>query len=186
MKKNILVFLLLTINSSIVLYAQWPARYNGTGNGMDAISGMVTDGAGNVYVTGYSFSSVNDDDYITIKYNTNGVQQWLARYNGPGSGSDVPTSLFVDNTGNVYVTGYSDKLTGYFIDNDATTIKYSPQGAQLWVARYDGGIQRADAGNAVKTDASGNVFITGYTTVRNGAYTKKDYLTVKYNTSGAQ
>src|SRR5262249_48332290 len=76
--------------------------------------------------------------------------------------------------------------TGNFIDNDAATIKYSPQGAQLWVARYDGGIQRADAGNAVKADASGNVFITGYTTVRNGAYSRKDYLTVKYNPSGAQ
>ena len=186
MKKTLLVFLLSAINSSIVLYAQWPARYNGTGNGMDAITGMVADNAGNVYVTGYSFSGANDNDYITIKYNTNGVQQWLARYNGPGNGSDVPASIFVDNTGNVYITGLSDKLTGTFIDNDAATIKYSSQGAQLWVARYDGSIQRADAGNSIATDASGNVFITGYTTVRNGAYTKKDYLTVKYNSSGAQ
>lgn len=186
MKKTLLVFLLLSINSSIVLYAQWPARYNGTGNGMDAITGMVADDAGNVYVTGYSYSGANDNDYITIKYNTSGVQQWVARYNGPGNGSDVPGSIFVDVSGNVYVTGYSDKLTGYYIDNDAATIKYGPQGVQLWVARYDGGIQRADAGNAIKADGSGNVFITGYTTVRNGAYTKKDYLTVKYSSSGTQ
>jgi len=185
MKKLLLVFFLFLISFQL-LFAQWPARYNGTGNNMDAVTGMVADKAGNVYVTGYSFSGVNDNDYITIKYNTNGVQQWLARYNGPGNGSDVPNAIFVDNTGNVYVTGLSDKLTGNFIDNDAATIKYSAQGAQLWVTRYDGGIQRADAGNDIKTDASGNVFITGYTTVRNGAYTKKDYLTVKYNSSGAQ
>ena len=186
MKKVLLVVLLSTINSSIVLFAQWPARYNGTGNGMDAITGMVADNAGNFYVTGYAFGSASDNDYVTIKYNTNGVQQWLAKYNGPGNGSDVPASVFVDNAGNVYVTGYSDKLTGYFIDNDATTVKYNPQGSQLWAARYDGGIQRNDAGNAIKVDGSGNVFITGYTTVRNGAYTKKDYLTVKYNSGGTQ
>src|SRR5260221_9733919 len=186
MKKILLVVLLSFINSAVLLFAQWPARYNGTGNGMDAITGMVADNAGNVYVTGYSFSGANDNDYITIKYNSSGVQQWLARYNGPGNGSDMPTAIFTDGSGNVYVTGHSDKLTGYFIDDDAATIKYNPQGVQQWVARYDGGIQRADAGSDIKTDASGNVFITGFTTVRNGAYTKKDYLTVKYNSAGIQ
>src|SRR6185295_17521295 len=69
---------------------------------------------------------------------------------------------------------------------DVATIKYNSQGLQQWVARFDGGIQRADAGNDIKTDAGGNVFVTGFTTVRNGAYTKKDYLTIKYNSLGAQ
>ena len=185
MKNFTLVFLLSSIQS-LLAFGQWPARYNGTGNGMDAVTDMIADASGNVYVTGYSYSGANDNDYITIKYNSAGVRQWLARYNGPGNGSDVPNAIYVDNTGNVYVTGLSDKLTGTFIDNDAATIKYSPLGSQLWVARYDGGIQRTDAGASVKTDISGNVFITGYTTVRNGAYTKKDYLTIKYSSAGIQ
>lgn len=165
---------------------QWVARYNGTGNGLDEIKSMTVDNAGNVYVTGYSFTTVNDNDYVTIKYNASGAQQWFARYNGPGNGSDVPASVFVDRTGNVYVTGYSDKLTGGYINNDATTIKYNTQGIQQWVARYDGTLQRSDAGTAVKADAAGNVYITGSTTVHNGAYSKLDYLTVKYNVSGVQ
>src|SRR5215467_3425473 len=129
---------------------------------------------------------VNSDDYVTIKYNTGGVQQWIARYNGVGSGSDVPASIVVDAAGNVYVTGYSDGLTGNFVDNDATTVKYSPTGVQLWASSYNGPLKRNDAGAAVKVDGTGNVYVTGYTTVRNSAYTKKDYLTIKYNSAGVQ
>src|SRR5206468_601102 len=117
------------------------------------------DKSGNIYITGSSNSGANSDDYITIKYNSTGVQQWLARYNGLGSGSDVSASIFVDATGNIYVTGYSDVLTGNYIDNDATTVKYSSTGVRLWTSSYHGSQQRADAGTAVKADANGNVFI---------------------------
>jgi len=88
MKKLLLVVLLSTINSSIVLFAQWPARYNGTGNGMDAITGMVADNAGNVYVTGYAFGSASDNDYVTIKYNSAGRMRWASRYSSAGSNWD--------------------------------------------------------------------------------------------------
>ncbi len=185
MKKLILLpgFFLGLLNVS---YAQWPAKYNGAGNGMDAVTGMVVDNSGNVYVTGYAYGgAATDNDYVTIKYNSGGVKQWTAKYNGPGSGSDVPNSIFVDNSGNVYVTGSSDALTGTFVDMDAATVKYNTAGVQQWAARYSGTIQRADAGNAVKVDASGNVYITGYTSVK-PLGTKKFYLTIKYNSAGIQ
>jgi uncharacterized delta-60 repeat protein len=164
---------------------QWVNRVNGKGNGMDAITAMVVDKAGNVYVTGYLYSGANDNDYVTIKYNSAGVQQWRATYNGPGNGSDVPSSVFVDNAGNTYVTGTSDALTGTFIDDDVATVKYNSAGVQQWVARCAGSLGRADAGNAVKADAAGNVYITGYTTVRVTG-NKKVYLTIKYNAAGVQ
>ncbi len=178
-----LVFLIITTN---VFAQRWTVRYNGTGNSIDAVKGTIVDNSGNVYVTGSSNAGANSDDYITIKYNTNGVQQWIARYNGVGSGSDVPASIFVDAGGNVYVTGYSDVLTGGYVDNDATTVKYSAAGVQLWASSYHGPQQRNDAGCSVKAEGNGNVYVTGYTTVRNGAYTKKDYLTIKYNSLGVQ
>ena len=186
--KKVYIFsgLLFFVINTNVMAQRWTVRYNGTGNGIDAIKAMLVDNAGNVYITGSSNSGANSDDYITVKYNTNGVRQWIARYNGVGSGSDVPASIFVDGVGNVYITGYSDVLTGSYIDNDATTVKYSPSGAQLWSSSYHGPLQRNDAAAAVKVDGSGNVYVTGYTTVRNGAYTKKDYLTIKYNSLGVQ
>ena len=184
-KLYFLSFLTLLFLPTLLIAQQWVNRVNGTGNGMDAITAMVVDKAGNVYVTGYAFNGTNDNDYVTIKYNTNGVQQWLAKYNGPGNGSDIPASLFVDKSGYVYVTGSSDALIGPFTDIDAATVKYSPQGVQVWVARYAGALGRADAGNAVKADASGNVYIAGYTTVRVVGQ-KKVYLTIKYNSAGVQ
>ena len=135
MKKSTLLLLYTLFSTG--LFAQWPALYNGSGNNMDEVKAMVVDNSGNVYITGYSFSAANNNDYITIKYNTNGVRQWVARYDGPGKNNDVPAAIFVDNAGNVYVTGSSNQLTGYFINNDVATIKYSPQGVQLWVSRYD-------------------------------------------------
>ena len=65
------------------------------------------DAAGNVYVTGESAGAGFDFDYATIKYDPEGNELWVARYNGPGNGSDVASALAVDAAGNVYVTGQS-------------------------------------------------------------------------------
>src|SRR3990172_9312933 len=81
----------------------WVARYNGLGNGLDVAYAMAVDGAGNVYVTGGSFVHfLIGSDYVTIKYDANGNQLWVARYNGSGNGDDVAYAMAVDGAGNVY------------------------------------------------------------------------------------
>ena len=67
---------------------QWVARYNGPANGNDSASSIVVDSSGNVYVMGESLGLGTGLDYATIKYNSAGQQQWVARYNGPGNGDD--------------------------------------------------------------------------------------------------
>ena len=86
---------------------QWVARYDGPASSDDWATALAVDGSGNVYVTGYSAGSGTGYDYATVKYNAGGVQQWVARYDGPASGDDLATALAVDGSGNVYVTGYS-------------------------------------------------------------------------------
>jgi uncharacterized delta-60 repeat protein len=159
---------------------QWAQRYNGPGNSYDAPYGIALDGLANVYVTGGSEGSGTGSDYTTIKYNTDGQQQWVQRYNGPGNGYDAAQSLAVDALGNVYVTGYSTATNGL---GDCVTIKYDTAGQQQWVQIYNGPADGTDYGNSIAVDGSGNVHVTGSST---GSETNRDYLTVKYNSSGQE
>jgi uncharacterized delta-60 repeat protein len=162
----------------------WVAIYNGPGDGEDIAAAMALDPSGNVYVTGQSLGSDTLSDYATIKYDTNGKELWVARYNGTGNGEDVATGMALDASGNVYVTGGS---VGSETMSDYVTIKYDGNGNELWVARYNGPGNGIDASQAVAIDPSGNVVVSGI------SYwgPQDDYmptcsrpLTMKYDTNG--
>ncbi len=160
---------------------KWVARYDGgPGCSYDDAEAIALDASGNVYVTGWSVGSGTYDDYATVKYNASGVQQWVARYNGPGNSSDWATAIAVDASGNVYVTGSS---VGSGTAKDYATVKYDASGTQQWVARYNGPGNSDDQPIALALDASGNVYVTGGS---GGSGTGEDYATVKYDASGAQ
>jgi uncharacterized delta-60 repeat protein len=158
---------------------EWVSRYN-SANHIDVSYGIAVDAAGNVYVTGYSYSGLVNADYATIKYNSSGVQQWAARYNGPFNGTDIANVIRVDNSGNVYVTGYS---TGSDGSQDYLTIKYNSSGAEQWTARYNAGAW-TDQAVAIALDSNGNVYVTGYS--HSGPAVSADYATIKYSNSGVQ
>ncbi|HET6464675.1 MAG TPA: SBBP repeat-containing protein, partial [Nitrospiria bacterium] len=158
----------------------WVARYNGPGNDDDVANGIAVDGAGNVYVTGYSRGSGSGYDYATIKYDSNGNQLWSARYNGPGNSKDVANGLVLDSAGNVYVTGGS---IGSGTGEDYATIKYNSSGTQVWAARYNGPGNNDDVANVIVIDSTGNLYVTGSSI---GSGTGEDYATIKYNSSGTQ
>jgi len=159
---------------------QWVQRYNGPGNSDDGTNGtnaIAVDDSGNVYVAGWSAGTENTD-YVVIKYNSNGDQQWAQRYNGPGNDYDAPYGIALDGSGNVYVTGTS---TGDGTGFDYATIKYDNDGNQQWVKSYNGTGNSYDAAMGLAVDASGNVCVTGISTAQNGL---GDCVTIKYDTNG--
>ncbi|MDF7812050.1 SBBP repeat-containing protein [Hymenobacter sp. YC55] len=165
----------LTVKLSPTGQQIWEARYNGSGD--DVPTNIAVDAAGNVYVSGTSYSATGSD-YATIKYSTNGEKRWEARYNGPANSYDYASKVAVDAAGNVYVTGSSDN--GSTSSYDYVTLKYNTNGQQLWEARYNGPANSFDLAADLAVDKDGNAVVTGATY----SATQSDYATVKYSPTG--
>jgi hypothetical protein len=98
---------------------------------------------------------------------------WAAQI--AGTGNDYGFGVATDSSGNVFVTGYySAALTlyntgggtgatlGFIGGPDVFLAKYSSAGSVVWAAQIAGASTSIDRGQAVATDSSGNVFVTGY------------------------
>lgn len=160
---------------------QWAARYTGAANGVDEGKCIHVDPLGNVYVGGKTFTVTDSYNFITIKYDAAGVEQWNATYNGPGNNEDLVYSLAVDNSGNVIVGGSS---IGLNTGSDFAVVKYNSDGTLGWVKRHNGEANGGDAVVSVKADASGNIYAAGYSD--RGGSLKYDIMLAKYDAAGTQ
>ena len=99
-------------------------------------------------------------------------QAWVARYNNDiSNGTNQAVKMTIDAYGNIYVTGFSqngNSNLGY------ATIKYAPNGNQLWTARYDSTNYPSAMPVGLVLDSSNNVIVTG------------NAVTVKYDSNGTQ
>ncbi len=168
---------LLVVKFDNDLNEQWRVVYNGAGSYDDKGRDVTVDGAGNVYVTGYSMENTNpwvSPDAITMKIDPNGNVLWQAIYDGPDNQHDEGKAVTVDTSGNVYVAGYSKTASSGW---DVLVLKYDANGNLLWAQRNGNA-----GGNNFAIDMvlrSNGVVVTGVSSQNGG-----DVLTLAYDSNG--
>jgi hypothetical protein len=188
---------LIKFNSAGII--QWAT--NLTSNTSAQNYSIITDASNNVYICGVytlaisindasgngqvassvtlpTTSASNNFDMFLIKYNPNGICQWATHANG--TASDLPTSLNVDSSNNVYLTGRYNSVTTLILKdvsgngqvnstitlpstsstNDMWLVKYNSNGICQW-ATYFRGVSGTDVGNTIAIDASNNIYVAG-------------------------
>jgi hypothetical protein len=113
-------------------------RYDGPAGNDDEAYDIAVGDDYSVYVTGSTSGSYSD--YGTVKYNSEGNQQWYMPYDGTYSWEDEARYIAVDSGGNVYVSGISSGISPYDSDDftvDIVTIKYNTEGDELWLGRLE-------------------------------------------------
>ena len=156
---------------------KWTTRYTGPGMGDDQVWDLCVDRSGNCIVTGESRGSGTEDDYATVKYLPGGDTAWVRRYDGPVNRDDEGLAVASDDSGNVYVTGWS---IGDGTASDVATIKYDAAGTEQWVARWNGTIF-IDRGQDVCADSDHNVYVVGQA---GAGFLTYDLLVIKLTSDG--
>jgi len=184
------------LNSNGVL--QWNTFLGSTG--LDYASAIAVDGSGNVYVLGDSFAAWGSPvaaysggrEPFVAKLNSDGELQWHTFMGS--SGFDYSYGVAEDDSGNVYVVGYSPETWGspvvaYVGSNDAFVAKLNSSGALQWNTFM--GAADSDGGNGIAVDGSGNAYVVGtsnstWGTPINAYVFSQDGFLVKLNSSGVR
>ncbi|MBX7225093.1 MAG: SBBP repeat-containing protein, partial [Chitinophagales bacterium] len=191
----------------------WGSYYGGTA--IDEGISIATDLSGNIYLAGTTtsgngiasagaFQTTNkgNGDGFIVKFNPNGVRLWGTFFGGDEK--EEIHSITTDATGNVYISGLTETASSIATSGvhqtingggeDAFVAKFNASGVRQWCSFYGG--TESESGNGVAVDASGNVFMTGYTQSTNGIASAAAYQTsfggdndvflVKFNSSGVR
>lgn len=209
--KNIYT-IILALATAINLQAQtptwlWANRAGGVAS--EEGTAITVDVLGNTYITGVfsgptcsfgttTLTNVSFTDVFIAKYDASANLVWAK--SAGGLGYDQSTSIAVDTSGNVFVTGFFNSSTITFdtitlstnAGYDMFIAKYNSNGSIIWAKNIGGA--SADYSNSISVDSIGNSFITGYfksasiqfgsTTLLNSTFAGSNYFVAKYNSFG--
>lgn len=168
----------------------WERIFDAGNEGLDVPTAMTIDGNGNIIIAGIAYAGTSVR-YVTLKYDAAGTLLWsVLDSNEVEEVWNEPTSVAVDNAGNIAVTGFganSDYWQTYY------TIKYASNGNVLWKQNHtyrdnsdpndpDSPLQDTNSiARDVTFDTDGNCYVTGTLNTF-----KSTAGTIKYNVAGQQ
>jgi len=214
---------------------QWARRAGG--GDAEVSNNIILDNSNNIYMCGYynsgyygsnpfkvynsdgsSFAelttsgySTSDSDVFIVKYNSDGIPQWLRRIGG--SRTDRLVDMIFDSSYNIYITGTTGSSSLDIFNSDGSSfaqitnpgdnnfqytfiVKYNSSGTPQWVTKI--GISSYDSAVNIVSDFSENIYVSGnyssnpltiynidgtvFTTLINSGPT--DIFIVKYNSDG--
>ncbi len=153
--------------------------------------GIAIDRSGYIYITGFTSGRLFKHTHATHyelfiqKYNANGVLKW-SRQMGLAGRDTFGQAITEDHFGNIYITGYM-AVDSTPLKAETFIQKYNSKGVLLGTRQMgvEGGRTQ---GLGIATDASGNVFLTGITSVSlygQSQIGKLDLFVQKYSPKGA-
>lgn len=167
---------IVTVKYNPVGQQQWFKKEDNHTTTMPHVYGDFTaDAAGNCYLTGYIEKSGIDDDWLTVKYNNEGVKKWSTAFDGGFKASDKPVGIAVDKKGNTYVTGYVYTAGGY---NSIATVAYSKTGSLLGSDIVGAGKKSTSFATGIGIDKNNNVYTGGTIGIYNNTYPAS--IVIKY------
>jgi uncharacterized delta-60 repeat protein len=162
----------------------WVSRYSSGGNLQSYGNALTVDAAGNVYVAGYTDPASAGNDWLVIKYNAAGVQQWADVLNGPGNSDDEAMDIAIAPNGNPTACGYTYSVaaSGYI---NAFVKQYTPVNGTAWTDSWSNpNFTGTDKAFGLGFNSAGELFVGG-TTV-NSSSSNYDSFGMKYDAAGNQ
>jgi hypothetical protein len=173
----------------------WGTYFGGTGN--ELITGLQINAKQELILTGYTnspngiasagsfqpnISSSNVNDLFLASFDTSGVYKWGTYFGG--TGIETSSNLAIDPiTNQITVVGvtsstsFSFTFNGYQLtnagSNDYFIARFTDAGSPIWATFYGGTGNELSA--KIATDASGNIYLGGYSYSADGIATANGY-----------
>jgi len=158
----------------------------------DVATSLAIDSNGDLILAGYSFAgfdihlSNGMHDIVVIKLSNDGAQVWSQQLGTITS--DIANDIVVDNSNNIYITGYTQgdiAGSGSAGSSDIFVLKLDTNNVLQWTKQIGGILD--DRAQSIAIDSSANVYLSGFTSHvldGNTHFGSTDQFLLKYDTSG--
>jgi hypothetical protein len=150
-------------------------------NNYENVEGIVTDQAGNTYITATFIDTLDtdpganivnlitqNDAILILKLNSSGNFVWSKKIDG--NGYTYPENIDINNQGHIYLTGYFDGVADFDPGNSVYNLT-SAGDYDIFISKYDEngnfilakniGDISADGGFDMKVATNGSIYVTG-------------------------
>jgi hypothetical protein len=157
----------------------------------DAINWLTIDQSGNLYVTGKTKGVLNEknfgrEDILVAKLDNAGTIEWQKQYGSDST--DVGNDIYLDDLGNIYITGLTKGLFGKsaFGKADCFILKLDNKGSKLFTCQF--GTPGDEMCSGITVDGASNIYVCGSTSgdLATKNIGKNDAFIAKFNDKGEQ